>query len=98
MMKEVAGVEDATTIGVMAVEKEEPVLDKVDEVQVAVVHVTTTEILVTFRRIVGNRVEEHVIRKKKTLGRMLVNQIPSESLILELYVILHEVLNQENET
>ena len=63
-----------------------------------VVHVTTAEMLVTFRRIVGNQVEEYVMKKKKTMVRMLVNQTPFQSLILELYVILHEVLNQENET
>ena len=31
-MKKVAEVEDATVIGVMVVKKDEPVLDKVDEV------------------------------------------------------------------
>ena len=73
-MKKVVRVEDETAIGVVAVEEEEPVMDKVDEVQVVAVHATATKSLEIFMRIFGNRVEEYMMRKKKTMGIMLENQ------------------------
>jgi len=66
-MKKMAGVEDTIEIDTMDVVNEESAVEKEDEVQVAVIPVTTAESLAISRLIVGHRVEEHVMKRKKTM-------------------------------
>jgi len=95
IVMKVARVDAVTRMDVTEVEAEveAPVMDAVE---VAGEHTTTAESLSTFRRIVGNQVAEHVMRKRKTKEMTLVIQTSFQASTPKLHVVLQEVLNLEN--
>ena len=83
IMQKVAGVECATEIDTMEVVDEDPAVDEDDEEKIAAVPVTTAEMLSISNLIIGHRVEDHVMKRRKTIG-ILENLISSQVYPLSL--------------